>query len=212
MLLEALAITAALSIDALVSGFAYGTNKIKIPFISGMIINLICSAVLAAALFAGSFIGAFIPQSVTLIICASLLIALGLIKIAGSAFGALARRRPDLDKEIIFSLFSLKFILRVGVKPEDADADKSKVLRPAEAVAIAIAVSIDGLAAGLGAGLVNPGFAAYLLIIGFSLITDLVFLYAGCFLGGRVARVSRINLAWLSGLILIALAVVKLVF
>ncbi|GHU98658.1 sporulation membrane protein YtaF [Clostridia bacterium] len=210
LLLEAAAITCALSVDAFVSGFAYGANKIKIPFVSAMIVNVVSGAVLAAALFAGSWIGTFIPRAVTLTVCAVLLIVLGLAKIADSCFKALAARRPELHKEIRFSLFSLKFILHIRAKPEAADADDSKTLRPAEAAALALAVSLDGLAAGLGAGLADTGVAFYWSVVGFSLITDIAFLYSGGYFGRRVAKLTRVNLAWLSGLILIGLAVWKL--
>jgi putative sporulation protein YtaF len=210
LLLEALAVACALSLDAFVSGFAYGANRIKIPLASALVVNLICGATLAAALFAGGWIGAFIPPAAALTVCAALLILLGLAKIADSCFKALAARRPNMDTEIKFSLFSLKFILHIHAKPEAADADRSKVLRPGEAAALAFAVSLDGLAAGLGAGLADSGAAARLAVIGFSLIVEFLVLLAGGFLGRCAASRGRVNLAWLSGLILIGLAVWKL--
>ena len=46
----------ALSIDAFVASFAYATSKIKIPFKSALIINVVSTTILGIALFTGSFV------------------------------------------------------------------------------------------------------------------------------------------------------------
>ena len=46
-LLEAFLLVAAVSLDAFVASFAYGTNKIKIPVTSLIVISVICSGMLA---------------------------------------------------------------------------------------------------------------------------------------------------------------------
>ena len=61
-LLAAALLAAALSIDTLTTGLAYGSKKIKIPFASVMIINVVCSAILVVSLFAGSKAGTFLPD------------------------------------------------------------------------------------------------------------------------------------------------------
>ena len=48
--LEAITIALTCSVDAFAASFAYGTNKIKIPFISHQIINSICCGVLGVSL------------------------------------------------------------------------------------------------------------------------------------------------------------------
>ncbi|MCI9074092.1 MAG: hypothetical protein HFH80_15150, partial [Lachnospiraceae bacterium] len=42
ILLEAVAIAAALSVDAFVAGFAYGTRQIRLSWKSILLVNLIC--------------------------------------------------------------------------------------------------------------------------------------------------------------------------
>ena len=54
--IDAILLVSALSMDAFVASFAYGTSKIKIPFKSAIIINVVCSTILAIALFAGGII------------------------------------------------------------------------------------------------------------------------------------------------------------
>ena len=65
-LLEAAVLAAALSMDAFVASFAYGSNKIRIPLLSAQIINVICSSVVGVSMLAGSLIRGLIPQSLTL--------------------------------------------------------------------------------------------------------------------------------------------------
>lgn len=52
--LEALLLVVALSMDAFVASFAYGAQRIKIPFSSAAIISVICTAMLAVSLLAGA--------------------------------------------------------------------------------------------------------------------------------------------------------------
>ncbi len=64
-LLEAFLLVAAVSLDAFVASFAYGTNQIKIPLSSLAVISVICSGMLAASLFFGSLLSPYLPQGIT---------------------------------------------------------------------------------------------------------------------------------------------------
>ena len=70
--------SSALSIDAFAASFAYGSNKIKIPFLSAQIINLICTGILALSLLIGSLVKQLIPAWLTAVLCFALLFILGL--------------------------------------------------------------------------------------------------------------------------------------
>ena len=151
----------ALSIDAFVASFAYATSKIKIPFKSALIINVVSTTILGIALFTGSFVSKFIPSVFTTSICFAMLLMLGLTKLFDSTLKAL-----------------------IGPKG-----------------------SLDGLAAGFGAGLVAANFIQ---IIIFSLIVNIIAILGGCFVGNKIAEKTELNLSWLSGVTLILLAFLKL--
>lgn len=204
---QAFLMVTALSTDAFVSSFAYGAKRIRIPFSSVMIINLICSGILAVALYLGKFIGPYIPQELTTGICFSILLMLGLIKIFDSAVKAYIRKYKGFQRKLKFKLFSIGFILNVYADPEEADMDHSKVLSPYEGACLAIALSLDSIAVGLGTGITdfNP-----LIVLAFSLVSDLVAIMLGCFLGNKVARKTSVDLTWVSGTLLILLGVMKL--
>ena len=205
--IEALLIVTALSVDAFVSGFAYGANKIKIPFVSVAVISLVCKAVLTTALFFGAILSRFIPESVITLVCFLILFALGSAKLFDSAIKILIRKHTRFNKNLRFSFFSLKFILNIYADPGEADIDSSKILSPREAAYLAAALSLDGLTVGFGAGLAG---ASPVLVIGFSLITDMVGVILGCRLGNKIAKRFSLELSWLSGALLIALGFMKL--
>lgn len=206
-LLEALAMVFALSADALVTGFAYGAKKIAIPLTSTLLISAVCSAFLAVSLYLGDWVGGLLPRSVTDAVCFVLLAGLGAAKIFDSAIKNFITKHRGFQKDIRFKFFQLGFLLRVFAEPEEADRDGSKTLSAREAVLLAVALSFDSMAAGFGSGLAD---AEPLPLVGLSLAMNVLCIVLGCRAGRRIARRTRLDLAWLSGLLLLALAVSKL--
>ena len=205
--LDAILLVSALSMDAFVASFAYGTSKIKIPFKSAMTINLVCSSILAIALFMGSIISKYIPSVFTTSICVTVLLMLGLTKLFDSTLKAILNKSGTLSRDVSFKLFDFRFFLRVCLDSTEADIDHSYELSPKESVSLAVALSLDGLAAGFSTGLMVTN---YIQIILFSLAINIVAVLLGCAIGNKVAQKSELNLSWLSGATLILLAFLKL--
>ena len=192
----------ALSIDAFVASFAYATSKIKIPFKSALIITI-----LGIALFTGSFVSKFIPSVFTTSICFAMLLMLGLTKLFDSTLKALIGPKGSLTRNYEFKVSDFRFFLNVYIDNTAADVDHSLTLSPKESFSLALALSLDGLAAGFGAGLVAANFIQ---IIIFSLIINIIAILGGCFVGNKIAEKTELNLSWLSGVTLILLAFLKL--
>lgn len=205
--LDAILLVSALSMDAFVASFAYGTSKIKIPFKSAMTINLVCSSILAIALFMGSIISKYIPSVFTTSICVTVLLMLGLTKLFDSTLKAILNKSGTLSRDVSFKLFDFRFFLRVCLDSTEADIDHSYELSPKESVSLSVALSLDGLAAGFSTGLMVTN---YIQIILFSLAINIVAVLLGCAIGNKVAQKSELNLSWLSGATLILLAFLKL--
>lgn len=206
-LLEALMLVTALSIDAFVSSFSYGAGKIKIPLPSLLVINLICSGSLALALLFGSALSRLLPEGAGRGVCFLLLLILGIVKVFDSALKSLIRKHGNFEKKLHFSAFHLGFILKIYANPEVADRDHSRILSPSEATLLAVALSLDGLAVGFGAGIAHT---APLLVVLLSLLTDTLAIGIGSRMGHRLAARLSLDLSWLSGLLLIVLAILKL--
>jgi len=176
--LEALAVTAALSADAFVSAFALSAGKVKISFFHSVIISVICTVFLAASLLAGDLISVCIPTHAAMWTGFFIFLSLGLFKL----------------------------IKRPSAKDTAAVEPLPKLSLPQSAL-LAVGLSIDGLAAGLGAGLVSP---RYFFVILFSLLTGVAAILSGAFVGRKAAAKIRFSLAWVSGAVLILLAFLKL--
>ena len=208
IILEAAILAASLSVDAFVAGFAYGSSKIKIPFLSVQIINIICSLITGVGLLIGSVLREYIPPWITIVISFIILFILGVVKLLDSVTKSIIRKHTDLKREIKGSLFNFKFIINLYADPEKADIDASKTISPTEAVALAISLSLDGLAVGIGAALGNVNG---LIVFLFSLITNAISIVLGCFIGNKIAKKSQFNLSWLSGVVLIIMAFLKVI-
>jgi len=191
--LEIFLLVIALSIDSFVASFAYGANKIKIPISSVAVINIICTLVLGVSLFLGSAIGSYIPPN--------------LIKLFDSTSKSFIKKNNNINKEINFSMFNLSFILQIYVNPENADKDLSKSLSVKESVALALALSMDALAAGFGAGIAD---ISYSLVLFSFLVVNTSLMVIACNLGGKVSEKINMDISWISGVLLIVLAFLKL--
>lgn len=208
MILEAVILASTLSVDAFIASFAYGSNKIKILFPTVLIISFVSSGILGIFLFLGGIVRPFLSPELCSILCFVVLFLIGMTKILDNLMKSIIRRLGSLSKNIHFSLFHLRFILNVYADPEIADVDCSKSISPMEACSLAIALSLDGMAAGFGAGLGEvDGIVVFLA----SFCTNALAVVLGEAIGNRVSSRLRVNVSWLSGVVLIVLAVVKVI-
>ena len=106
-----------------------------------------------------------------------------------------------------FKHSKITIFINIYSNPEKADIDTSKYLSNKEATLLALTLAIDGLSIGFGAGLTNIN---HILVIFFSLFSDMIAIFLGSYIGIKVAKKASFNLSWLSGLILIFLAFSKL--
>lgn len=206
-LFEALCIALALSVDAFAASFSYGTDKIRIPLPSILIIDGICSLSIGLTLLAGSLLKSYIPAWITGTACFLILFLLGIAKLSDGVTRALIRKYGSISRNIQFSLCNFRFVLHLYADPRNADADHSKVLSPKEAAALAVALSLDGCAAGFGTGL---GSASCLLVFLCSLLTEGAAVLIGIFLGNKAAGQCSLSISWVGGVLLLLLAVSRL--
>lgn len=204
--MENLLLVLALSIDAFVASIAYGTNKIKIPFPSIIIINILCSLSLGFSLFLGSHVMKILPRNVAAFISFIILILLGIYYLFESITKIYIKNK--LGEKIKIKLFDFWFVVDIYIDCTKADTNHSKKLNSKESVYLALALSLDSLAVGFGNSLGNIN---YINVIILSLIIGLLSIWSGLALGKRIVERSSINLSWLSGILLIVLAILKLI-
>lgn len=201
---HALALAAALSVDSLASGLACGADKIKIPLRSALIIAAICSLTFGATLLLGGVLQPWLPPQPVKWLSFVILAAIGAFKLAEAwtktPFATAHSQKTPL--RLLDKNFS-PWLLHDEMQ---ADKNKDKVLSAKEAVPLSAALSLDGLAAGISAGLggVTPLAILFAFVLGFFAVSG------GQKIGKKLAEKSKIDLSWLAGVIFIAMAIGKL--
>ena len=206
ILLESLLLTLALSTDAFIASLSYGSNKIKIPWSSALVISSVCTGVLGVSILLGSLLKGFIPGGIFKYISFVILMLLGLVKLMDNIIKFLINRYSEYNKEIRFYMFNLKFILNIYANPSDADIDESKTLSPKEAFSLALALSLDSFAAGIGVAMGDINIVA---VLAFSTFLSLKLIKLGELIGNRIRNKIPL-ISWLGGILLIVLAFLKL--
>lgn len=203
--LEAFLIALAISIDTLVAAFGYGISKIKIPFRSALFITFINTLVLALSILVGFLLKGAVSLTFAKWFSFALLILVGLFKLFSELLKLWLSKK--VDKPIQVKVFNFQLMLNVLTDSTKADVNKDKVLSILEAISISLVLALDEIGVGISTGVSNS--YPYIVLI-FNFFTCLAAVYVGLFIGKKISNHSKINLSWLSGLILIILAVVRL--
>lgn len=198
----------AVVLDGFTACFAYGVNRIKIPLLSAVLISLMGTGMLMLSLGAADWIGSYLSPRVCKAISFSVLFLVGLCNLFQNSVKAVLQKAADNTKKMSFRWSGLSFMLSICLDETKADADCSKVLSAKEALALGTALSIDSLATGFGSGLVGQN---YLMIAILALSMHMAAISLGHLLGKKVgAKVKALQLDWLGGVMIMALAFLRL--
>jgi len=206
-MLISLLLVSSLCIDSFVASMAYGTSKIRIPFISTIIINLVCTSTLACSLLIGSIFKSFLPGNLPVVLGFLLLMALGIYRLFEYVFKSYISKCSKSDSPLTFKIFDFQFVLQVYADEIKADFDNSKCLNIKESFYLALALSLDSLAVGVGSSLGNINYIQVLILCFFIGIIAVSF---GVFLGRKFAQKLHFEFSWLSGVLLIVLAIIRI--
>lgn len=207
-MVQSLILVLSLCIDTFVTSIVYSSNKIKIPVVSGLIIDTICSLFLAISLFFGYLIKDFIPINIASTISFLLLLILGVYRLFEAFFKNLIKKYYDKGSPLTFKIFEFKFILQIYADEVKADLDESKILSPKEAFFLAVALSLDSLTVGFGCSIGSVNYLATVLL---SFLVGALLLVLGGYVGRKISKNSNLNLSWLSGVLLIILAFIRII-
>ena len=128
-LIQGMLLIFVLTTDSFVVSFAYGAQKVQIPFFKVAGMNLIMSSLLGIAVFTGNFLSCFLPEILTSVVCTGVLAGMGIYRIFNVLFPSEKCREQSRKKKLTWT----------------------------EAAVMAFALSADSLAIGIGTGLVQTG-------------------------------------------------------
>lgn len=205
---QAFFLVLALSLDTFTAGVALGTQKITVPFRSVLAISLTCSASLWLAISLGGWIGNWISPRTGAVIGCVILVMMGSVRLFDGVIKELLRRCCENKEGMVFYRKNLKIFLQVCVDSAQADFNRSQSLSVPEAISLAVALSVDGLAAGVGAGILD---VSHWLIFLIAMLINLFAVHLGCRTGIRFSRKHEQDISWVAGALLIVLGLIKLI-
>lgn len=188
MLWSGLLLALVASVDGLVVGVSYGMRRIALPFASLVIVALCTAGGMAVSMLFGDAMLSFVPERAAELLAGLVIIAFGVWQgLAG--FLHQVRQRAMLLGEglgplVRLRIRSLGVHVQVLVDPVQADADRSGVIDPKEAVALGVALGLDTLAVGFAAGV--AGLGAW--IIGGVALALAVLMWVGVHVGRSAGR------------------------
>ena len=203
-MLESLFIVVAICLDSLAIGIAYGMRKIKIPIKSLLVIDIVCTVVLSIAMLLGNVIKKILPGNIPTMISFLILLSIGIYFLLEGISNSLINREK---KTFHIKLSNIKIIIDVVVDCTKADMNNSGDIDLKEGFYLGMALSLDALGIGFGSAM---GSINYIQVLVLSFIFNMIIILLGLYLGQKLVSKSKMEFSWISGLILIFLALCKL--
>ncbi len=197
----------ALSIDAFAACIALGADGIRVPPLSALTVGAVGAGILAFSIVFSSVLTLWVPSEFFRWTGFGVFLVLGLTNLFENWIKSLLRKRESRIRQVRFSLFGIKFLIRVYLDETCADADRSKWLSVSEAVVFSLGLSADSFLTGLSAGATLSEGCFF--VIG-SLFLGTAAAGLGSFLGRKVWEKAPVNLSWITGALFCILAVEKL--
>lgn len=195
-------------IDSFVASISYGTNKIKIPFLSTLIICIIGSLSLGVSLFFGDILKNYLPSHIATFFSFIILMCLGIYRFFEGIFKLFIQSKKIVDSPLKFKIFDMNFVLQVYAYEIKADFDNSKTLSFKEAIYLGLGLSFDSIAVGFGSSLTMTNYFEVIIL---SFLIGIISILLGVIIGKVIAKKTNINLSWLSGAILMILATIRVI-
>lgn len=204
-MIDMLLLICATCCDSFFMSVAYGAERIKISWKATLIIAFCGTFLLGVSIALAKTFTSFLAPEIGKWISFVILIALGLTHL----FQAQVKRYVKKQKHqpLIIRMKGISFVIDIFLDETEADQDHSKELSVSEATYLGIALSLDSLASGLayGIGVVNFG-----LLLGCSFVFGVVLIILGDALGKRLMYRFSGDVSWLSGCLLMILAILRL--
>lgn len=198
----------AVSADGFIAGLAYGINKIRIPFLSLLVIAAASALAVSCSMLMGQGIAAILPPGAAGKAGALLLVIMGgffLLK----AFRDLLYNLPAGEDEPLatFKLKSLGIVVKILKEPAAADLDASGEISRREAFFLGLALAVDAMGAGVGIAMAGYNILFTALTVG---VLKFILVNGGIGLGKRMRNdLIRIIASFVPGLSFLIIAMIE---
>jgi len=211
-----------ISMDSFGIGIVYGLRKIKLPFLSNLLIASLTGTSTFLAMKTGTYFFTLLPPLWANYVISAALIAVGIWTMLQS-WAKPGEEISDREEETIlneennndevFKAFftlrikSLGLLIQILKEPTSVDRDYSGTIDLKEACLLGAALSLNNLAGGVAGGMagLKPEFTAL-----FSALISILFFWSGNWLGlSYFSRWTGEKAAYIAGLMLIIIGLIK---
>jgi putative sporulation protein YtaF len=230
-LLSSFFLSSACNVDNFAVAVAYGVKKLRIDWLSNLLIALVSALGTILSMSVGTVISRYLPPPVANLLGSGVLIAIGIMGIWDTLERERKRsrqklRRKQMSRSMVMAGSGSEFVeATVGAEdtgtevsdlsqlsyetflenPEQADKDSSGHIDVKEAIALAFGLTINNLGSGVGAGISGLNIAVTAAL---TFIFSVASVIGGYFLGDRLsARMTGIGAGVISGLMVIGVGI-----
>lgn len=204
ILLFALAVSA----DGFMVGIAYGVKKIKIPFLSLILIAGASALAVTFSMICGQGLAAFLHPSWASGLGAAMLIIIGLYFLLQALKEKINQLETSDSTIFTLNLEFLGIIVQILKKPSSADMDCSGEINLREAFFLGLALAVDALGAGIGAAMTGMNILFTAVSVG---MLKFILVNSGIYLGEVVkSKYIESVSSLLPGIILITLGIIEI--
>ncbi len=191
--------------DSFFMSVAYGIERIRIPWKSVCIIAFCGTSLLGISVGLAGTLTRFFTPNVGRWVSFAMLCGLGVSHL----FQAQVKRYVNRNKQkpLIIRWKGISIVVDIFLDETKADRDHSKELSGKEAAYLGVALSLDSLASGLAYGI---GVIDVPVLLSLSFVIGVMAIVSGCWLGGRWLCHWHGDVSWISGCLLLILALLRL--
>ncbi len=193
----------AVTLDSLTAGLTYGTRKVRIQPLSYLILICIPALFITAANQLGTLLACLLPPQVLPWISFLLLFLLGISKIIESLIRRLAAKHPSLTRNWGCKIKQINIIFTIYLSPEYANGEDLQILSAKEALLLSLALSLDSILVGMA---FTTDAVSWVFLFLLAVLFNLLFFLIGYLAGHVLCHLFHVDLSWLSGLLLLLLA------
>lgn len=232
-LLSSLFLSSASNVDNFAVAIAYGVKRLRIDWLSNLLIALVSALGTILSMSVGTVISRHLPPPVANLLGSGVLIAIGLMGIWDTLERERKRtrqkaRRNQMSRSMVMAGSASQFTAATISEdpdhlggdaaamaqlsyetylenPEQADKDRSGHIDVKEAIALAFGLTINNLGSGVGAGISGLSIA---LTAALTFIFSVASVIGGYFLGDRLStRMTGIWAGIISGLMVVGVGI-----
>ena len=193
----------AVTLDSLTAGLTYGTRKVHIQPLSYLILICIPALFITAANQIGTLLACLLPPQVLPWISFLLLFLLGISRIMESLIRRLAAKHPSLTRNRGCKIKQINIIFTIYLSPEYANGEDLQILSAKEALLLSLALSLDSILVGMA---FTTEAVSWVFLFLLAVLFNLLFFLVGYLAGHVLCHLFHVDLSWLSGLLLLLLA------